>query len=398
MSYKRGISRTRLPAETFEVVEPALLRAGITRVADVTGLDRIGIPVFMATRPNSRSVAVSQGKGSTLEAARTSAVMEALEAYVAEFQDVEHDRAPLRSPPAEARVIDWQRLPRQGAGDPALDTEVGWTLGENLLTGEPIWAPLELVHQNYTIPQPPGHGWLFASSNGLASGNTPGEALVHGLCELIERDSRTRWASRPNARVGTRVDPISISTGVSKELLERFDQADIDCGIWDISGPVGLPAFICSIKERGHSGRISAKVDSGSGCHPNREIALARAITEAAQMRLTYLVGARDDQAHAYYAPSVATGHGPDLQMIAGGKQFTEIPTMIADSPQGDLDYVLSRLTQFGADQIFAYHFDADELLGLKRGSISVARVIVPGLAGPMEAYNHHLLGATRIS
>ena len=40
---------------------------GITRVANVTGLDRIGLPVVLATRPNSRSVAVSQGKGTSLD-------------------------------------------------------------------------------------------------------------------------------------------------------------------------------------------------------------------------------------------------------------------------------------------------------------------------------------------
>lgn len=35
-------------------------RMGITRVADVTGLDRIGIPVVMVCRPNARSLAVSE--------------------------------------------------------------------------------------------------------------------------------------------------------------------------------------------------------------------------------------------------------------------------------------------------------------------------------------------------
>lgn len=38
-------------------------RYGITRAADVTGLDRIGILVALAVRPNPRSVSVSQGKG-----------------------------------------------------------------------------------------------------------------------------------------------------------------------------------------------------------------------------------------------------------------------------------------------------------------------------------------------
>ena len=57
---------------------------GITRVANVTGLDSVGIPVVMVCRPNSRSVAVSQGKGIDLASARASGLMEASELYHAE--------------------------------------------------------------------------------------------------------------------------------------------------------------------------------------------------------------------------------------------------------------------------------------------------------------------------
>jgi ribosomal protein S12 methylthiotransferase accessory factor YcaO len=46
---------------------------GITRLGNITGLDRIGIPVAIAVRPNSRSVSVSQGKGLELPQALASA-------------------------------------------------------------------------------------------------------------------------------------------------------------------------------------------------------------------------------------------------------------------------------------------------------------------------------------
>ena len=63
---------------------PLAARMGITRIAVLTGLDSIGIPVVAAVRPNSRSIAVHQGKGATLAAAKASAVMEAVETYHAE--------------------------------------------------------------------------------------------------------------------------------------------------------------------------------------------------------------------------------------------------------------------------------------------------------------------------
>jgi ribosomal protein S12 methylthiotransferase accessory factor len=78
-AYRHGTHRTLDPARTLARVQPHLARMGITRIANVTGLDRIGVPVVMVCRPNARSLAVSQGKGLTLDAAKASGVMEALE-------------------------------------------------------------------------------------------------------------------------------------------------------------------------------------------------------------------------------------------------------------------------------------------------------------------------------
>src|SRR5690349_4818423 len=82
--FRAGTHRTRDPATTLAHVLPLAPRMGITRVAVLTGLDVIGIPVVAAVRPNSRSIAVHQGKGVTLAAAKASAVMEAVETFHAE--------------------------------------------------------------------------------------------------------------------------------------------------------------------------------------------------------------------------------------------------------------------------------------------------------------------------
>jgi ribosomal protein S12 methylthiotransferase accessory factor len=58
-----GTHRARTPAETLADFGRHQQTMGITRLANVTGLDVIGIPVYMAVRQNSRSIAVSQGKG-----------------------------------------------------------------------------------------------------------------------------------------------------------------------------------------------------------------------------------------------------------------------------------------------------------------------------------------------
>ena len=94
--FRLGTHRVRPPEETWEALRGVLPRVGITRVADVTGLDRIGIPVWQAVRPASRSLSVSQGKGATPAAARASAVMESIELWHAE--DLSHLSRVVLSP------------------------------------------------------------------------------------------------------------------------------------------------------------------------------------------------------------------------------------------------------------------------------------------------------------
>src|SRR5580765_3567858 len=89
--YLRGTHRLVEPQETLQSVMPLMPVMGITRIANVTGLDYIGLPVVLVTRPNSRSLAVSQGKGLDLASAKASGLMESIEAFHAE-----RPRAPLR--------------------------------------------------------------------------------------------------------------------------------------------------------------------------------------------------------------------------------------------------------------------------------------------------------------
>lgn len=77
--YVLDTHRLRDPEQTLQIVKPFLKEMGITRIANLTGLDRIGLPTVMVARPNSRSVAVSLGKGLSLRAAEASGVMEAIE-------------------------------------------------------------------------------------------------------------------------------------------------------------------------------------------------------------------------------------------------------------------------------------------------------------------------------
>ena len=77
--------RTDEPEKTLARIEPLTKKAGISRIADITGLDRIGIPVFSSIRPSAETGAISiyNGKGLTPTQARISAIMEGIERYSA---------------------------------------------------------------------------------------------------------------------------------------------------------------------------------------------------------------------------------------------------------------------------------------------------------------------------
>jgi ribosomal protein S12 methylthiotransferase accessory factor len=83
-TFRHGTHRVVTPMETLTRVQRFMAQMGITRISNITGLDRIGIPVAIACRPNSRGLSVSQGKGLDLAAAKASALMESVEAYHAE--------------------------------------------------------------------------------------------------------------------------------------------------------------------------------------------------------------------------------------------------------------------------------------------------------------------------
>src|SRR5438477_1298280 len=85
-----GVVRTVPPAETIRRVTPLLDAIGVTRVAEVTGLDRVWIPNFTAVRPRELGEGISyyNGKGLTRLAAHAGALMEAFERQAAEFCDL----------------------------------------------------------------------------------------------------------------------------------------------------------------------------------------------------------------------------------------------------------------------------------------------------------------------
>src|SRR5581483_10381453 len=96
----------------------------------------------------------------------------------------------------------------------------------------------------------------------------------------------------------------------------------------------------------------------GAGCHPDRTVALSRALTEAAQVRLTYIAGIRDDLAPAEYAdpPGAAIGDAlvDALAAAAPTVRLGGIAQHAGDDLAEDLRWLLARLRAVGAERVVA--------------------------------------------
>jgi ribosomal protein S12 methylthiotransferase accessory factor len=375
--YRLDTHRLRDPSQTLALVQPHLKRMGITRVANLTGLDRIGLPTVMVCRPNSRSVAVSLGKGLSLEAAQASGVMEAIESWHAERITGPLRRASYADLRAEANVADIDRLPKVTGGRFDPHRRLLWIEGHDLGADTPCWVPYEMVDTDYTEPPNGGHCAFPRSTNGLASGNDLSEATCHAICEVIERDATTLW--HQSAR-DQRIDPETIDDPRCREALERFTAAGIDVGVWNTTSDVGVACFHCAICE---AGTQPGHIGLGDGCHPDRAIALLRALTEAAQTRLTYISGARDDLEPEEFADTALRARGHYVRELIDGAaptgSFIGCPSNAAESFSGDLDWLVLRLASVGIEQVVAVDLSQEGF------DIAVVRAIIPGLEAPHD-------------
>jgi len=377
-TYRRGTHRSMSPAETVARMQPLLSNFDVTRIANLTGLDRIGVPVVMVCRPNARSSAVFHGKGIDLDAAKASGIMEAVETWHAEHMQMPLRLASLtdlRKSCDVAAAHDLSRVPNSRFHD---DLPILWVEGYDLIGQVERWAPYETVHMNATLPEPSGSGCFAASTNGLASGNLLLEATSHALCECIERDATTLWRRRqPAAQDAMRLDLSTVGDEACRTLLDRFERAGFDIAVWDITTDVGVPAFQSFLLDR--SGEIG-HVGQGAGCHPASEIALLRALAEAAQVRMTYVAGSREDIRHADYQRAVLERRHRSLRAlmraVGEARNFSATPSFAFDDFAAEVEWICDRLAAAGMQQAISVDLTRPEY------GVAVVRVVVPGLEG----------------
>ncbi len=384
-----GTHRCVAPEQTWEFIRPRLRRAGITRVADLTGLDHVGVTTATAIRPNGRSLSNSAGKGFTKIASFVSAAMEALELHHAEFPHLDYTVATYDELSAGAPVHELERMAFSRCSLFRRDRPEAWVLGWDLLQERETWLPWVSVAMTYRPkPEPRMEMAMPMTSNGLASGNHLLEAVCAALYEVIERDA---VACQLNAEVtaGYRAPLVPLDAlgfPLVDELLARFRAAGMRVVARDCTTDTEVPvytAYLFDERARGFGGF------AGWGAHLDPEIALIRAITEAAQARVIYISGSRDDlfrldERQARYEDNpgqVAKKTAPGLRDAP--RRRSEARSSFED----DLALLLRKLQRVGIRQVLFVDLTKDDL------AIPVVRVVVPGLEGYI---GHSYVGGER--
>ncbi len=356
---------------------------GITRVANITGLDRIGIPVVTVCRPDSCAISVAQGKGLDLMSAKVSGAMEAIETYHAEHIDLPLKLASYSQLSNKYSVLNVDGLPKLAFSQFSPHEQRLWVEGIELFTQQATYVPYEVVHCNYTLPLPTGSGAFAMSSNGLASGNSMDEAIVHGLCEAIERDALALWKVEQRYSNHPETNQLDLKTIDDEDCLEvinQYYQAGVNVQVWDITTDIELPSFYCRIvsETSQNSDQGPSYPAFGSGTHPCKSIALLRALTEAAQTRLTMISGSRDDiNANAYQRldseKEKGTPLNPPPHLL---RNFNDIQSWSNQCFKEDIKLITSKLKQVNLAQAAFVNLEKSEF------QIPVVRVVVPGLEG----------------
>lgn len=194
--------------------------------------------------------------------------------------------------------------------------------------------------------------------SGVAAGTHLLEALHSALLEVLERDAVACHleASRRSGRTPPRVRLGSLGPGLAREVAQRLQGAGLAPLLFDCTLDTRVPAYLafCSDGE-GRQAR-------GTGAHLDRQVAMARALGEAAQR----------------HALGIFDGDWPGRDRLAAELEQTDFAPALGAMPsfEADLAHLLARLRAVGIRGVLAWD------LTPPGWSLPIVRVAVPGLAG----------------
>ncbi len=382
LTYFKGTHRVIAPKKTIENTEDKLKIAGITRIADITDLDRIELPIYTAIRPTAQDGAVSiyGGKGITRDHAKASAMMEGFERYSAEKQaDDETVIATLDEIAKKGNYINPKslNLGQDLEKKDLTDFNLEWNLAHDIISDEDYYVPSNAVYHPYS-PDDSINGLFKSNTNGLASGNVLDEAILHGMFEVIERDAWSIFELTHKNYAQINLD--SIESDIVNDTIDKFESQGIKIKLMDFTADINIPTIAASADDT--VSKDAGLLTLGMGTHLDPEVAILRALTEVAQSRATQINGAREDTVRADFAREAGYERMKRINKYYFRQEdeqrdLSDIENKATTSITEDIEIVKDELISNDIGKILYTDLTRPEL------DISVVRVIIP----EMELY-----------
>jgi ribosomal protein S12 methylthiotransferase accessory factor len=373
---------------------------GVTRIGMVGELgDLGGIQIAQASRPGGAwSSTYGSGKGLTEDGAYVGSVMEELEKWAQERfapreEDLAHFSYEERASAPDVVDPSSLALPYDTCYTP--DLNLPWLRCLDALTMAPVYVPLDVMQLDRRIHDicysNRGARKVFAT-NGLASGFSREEALLHGVCEYVERHAQ-RLAEITMVNPGGfgappyRFIDLNSASNRVQELAHRLKRDNDDVvRVLNITSDVAIPTFMASVI------RDVQRAD-GYGTHPDPDTAAEMALLEAAQTIASATAGGREDltikarSLGRHERPRPIDDEDawfwldPDAVLIP----ITSIAGLNSNDVYEDLQWALARVRAAGVRHL--------PVLDLTRPEIEPARVFRV-IASDLEGNNPYATGA----
>ena len=377
LTYFKGTHRVIAPKKTIEINEDKLKIAGITRIADITDLDRIGLPIYTAIRPTAEDGAISiyGGKGITKDHAKASAMMEGFERYSAEKQDCDEVIvANIKEISERGEYIDpvSLNLPKDFRKENIEEMQLEWSIAKDIISDEEFYIPTNAIYHPY-LHDNQVQSLFKSNTNGLASGNVLEEAILHGMLEVIERDA---WSIFELTHKNyAQIDLDSIESETVNDILEKFESEGIKIKLMDFTADVKIPTIAASADDT--VTKDAGLLTLGMGTHLDPEVAILRALTEVAQSRATQINGAREDTVRADFAREAGYERMKRINKFYFRDEeekikLSDIENKSTSSITKDIEIVKNELMDNDIDKILYVDLTRPEL------DVSVVRVIIP--------------------
>jgi ribosomal protein S12 methylthiotransferase accessory factor len=323
-TYTYDQEKSHTPQETISLVRGRLKEIGLDILKETIRIDsgRLDIPVFIS-RCGRDAVQIigtqkQMGKGGTPEQSEASALMELVErfSFFSFIKERPFIREKYRNIKDQAIALEALALSfHDDSGDlekikPLLEEiPLAWVMAHNLTQKKDQWLPIDWFY-------------LIHEFNGPSAGNSLEEAILQGLCEVVERhvSSVISHESLPTAAI----DPASVTDPAARELLEKFNRRGIKLYLKDFSLDTGIPT-VGALAYDPSTFPEKSEIVFTAGTTPHPEKSLIRAVTEIAQL-------AGDFISHTRYRPTL-----PKYQRLEEAQYVMTSPEQIPITALPDL-------------------------------------------------------------